>query len=232
MKPYRHIFIDLDRTLWDFDTNSKDTLHDIYRDFALSCRGIESFSAFYDTYTEINHYLWSLYREEKITKEDLSVQRFSDTLEAFSVFDEGLAARMGEEYILRSPMKTRLFPGVVETLDYLKDKGYYMHIITNGFNEVQYTKMEQSGLKPYFRSIITSEEARSKKPDRAIFQYALQKSGAIVHQSLMVGDDPDVDIDGAIGVGMDQVLVDYNETYSSREATYRIVDFHELQKIL
>ncbi len=232
MKKYRHIFIDLDRTMWDFDQNSKECLSDIFADYALGCRGVSDFESFYGIYHDVNLHLWALYREGKIEKEVLSVKRFHDSLLQFGIDDDELSQKMAREYIERSPRKTRLFPEVKETLDYLVAKDYHLHIITNGFNEVQFTKIKNSGLEPYFRSVITSEEARSRKPDRQIFQHAMQRTGAEAFNSLMVGDDHEVDIEGAKGVGMDQVFVDYPGGNSELEATYYITAFDELKNIL
>ena len=232
MKKYRNIFIDLDRTMWDVDQNSKECLSDIFADYALGCRGVSDFESFYGIYHDVNLHLWSLYREGKIEKEVLSVKRFHDSLLQFGIDDDELSHKMAREYIERSPRKTRLFPEVKETLDYLVAKDYHLHIITNGFNEVQLTKIKNSGLEPYFRSVITSEEARSRKPDRQIFQHAMQRTGAEAFNSLMIGDDHEVDIEGAQGVGMDQVFVDYPGGNSKLDATFYITAFDDLKSIL
>lgn len=231
MKPYRNLFFDLDRTIWDFDRNSYETLHELYQDLEIQTKTKTEFEIFFKKYTEINHLLWDLYRSEKISKEYLSIERFSLTLKHFGANDVWLAEEYAKSYLSVLPQKTLLFDGVIETLEKLKNT-YRMHIITNGFQEVQYKKLTNSRIDKYFDCIITSENANSKKPESKIFLYALQEAGANSNNSIMIGDDIDVDIQGAKEVGMDQIFCNFDNTQAKAEATFTISSFLQLQEIL
>lgn len=230
-KSYRHLFFDLDKTLWDFETNSQETLRDIYSRYRLHEKGIGSFEIFFDTYSRYNEKLWDLYRRNSIAKELLRVKRFTLTLNDFGITNGNLDRDLSHDYVTLSPEKTGLFPGTLSTLDVLKGK-YHLHIITNGFEEVQHKKLRHSGLRDYFTEVITSEDAGVTKPEPGIFSYALSRAGARAGESLMIGDDEAVDIGGARASGIDQVLVDYNNEFPDTEATYRIAKLSELLDLL
>lgn len=202
MTDLKHIFFDLDRTLWDFDRNSREALSEIFLNKKLNLRGVPSFDEFIENYKQINEHYWNLYRLGKLQKEELRYIRFHETLKSFKVNDEKLSVEIGEEYINLSPRKTNLFPHTINVLEYLKSKNYILHIITNGFSEVQDVKLTESRLMPYFDEIITSEMAGVKKPDPKIFKIALDNSNAIAKESLMIGDEPIIDVKGALDVGM------------------------------
>ena len=231
MKKYRHLFFDLDRTLWDFEANSEETLRGIYNDQDLYAKGIPSFEQFKNTYRTINKALWEQYKYNEISKDHLRIERFKKTLAHFTIADEKLSAIIAEEYVTKSPTKTRLFPNVKETLAYLSPN-YGMHILTNGFNEVQFLKLENAGLRKYFDQIITSENAGDKKPNEAIFQFALQEANAAKEESLVIGDDPESDIRGAFDYGIDQVFVNYLNIKNGIEPTYEVTDLRELRDFL
>lgn len=230
MKQYRHLFFDLDRTLWDFEANAEETLQDIYQDNNLQSIGIPSFELFKNTYRSINKALWEQYKNNEVSKEFLRVERFQRTLLYFTIDNKELAEKIAEQYITISPTKTRLFPNTHETLQYLAPH-YHMHILTNGFNEVQFIKLRKAGLRDYFDKIITSENADSKKPSAKIFAFALEQAGASTSESLVIGDDHESDIEGAASAGIDQVFVNYHNT-SNGSATYEISDLKELRNIL
>lgn len=219
---YKHLFFDLDNTLWDFAKNSHETFNELYRDNLVGHGKIPSAEAFIDVYTIHNTRLWGLYRDNLISKEELRDTRFLITLNEFGIDDKELAARLSDEYIYKSPRKGILFPGTIETLESLKDR-FQLHIITNGFEEIQHLKLAFAGLSPYFECLITSEQAGSKKPDAGIFHYALEQAGARVEESLMIGDDLEVDIIGARAIGMDTILFDpFNLNTTSQEPTHRV----------
>ncbi|MGM0648548.1 MAG: YjjG family noncanonical pyrimidine nucleotidase [Bacteroidota bacterium] len=231
MQQYKNIFIDLDRTLWDFETNARDTLKDIFDMHELSREKGVSFDKFLQTYQSVNHQLWEIYRQGKIIKSYLSVERFRKTLDLLGL-DEGKASQIASAYLEWSPQKTKLFPGVIETLDYLKP-AYSMYIVTNGFNEVQFKKIANSGLSSYFTKVITSDNAGHKKPDLDFFHYAFHETGVQAAETLMIGDDYEVDIEGAQRAGMDQVFVNYEKREIAGTApTHEVQHFSELQKIL
>lgn len=229
---YKHLFFDLDRTLWDFESNFIETFKEIYTKFSLKQNGIPSLEAFTATYREHNNHLWDLYRNDKISKEELRDTRFIITLNDFGIDNVALANKISEEYIFISPRKGMLMPGTIEVLEQLKNK-YHLHIITNGFEEIQKVKMEYAGLDGYFDSIVTSEEAGSKKPDNRIFSYALEKARAKVTESIMIGDDMEVDILGASSIGMDTVFYDpHNADSIDQTATYKVTHLTELLSLL
>lgn len=231
MKKYKHLFFDLDRTLWDFEQNAEDTLLDIFRQEKLKEKGIPSFDLFLQTYHQINHHLWEEYKTNDITKDYLKTERFYRTLKHYNIVDYALAERMGADYLTISPTKKKLFPYSLEILDYLKGK-YALHIITNGFSEVQYDKLANAGLQPYFGQVITSEAAGRKKPDSGIFDFALEKAHARREESLMIGDDPETDIKGARNAGLDQVYVNFRQSKNGVEATYEVHTLDALEQLL
>ncbi|NWJ49733.1 MAG: noncanonical pyrimidine nucleotidase, YjjG family [Bacteroidetes bacterium] len=229
---YKHLFFDLDRTLWDFDSNFIETFKEIFTKFSLEQNGIPSLEAFTTTYIGHNDRLWDLYRNDKISKEELRDTRFIITLNDFGINNVALANEISEEYIFISPRKGILMPGTIEVLEQLKNE-YHLHIITNGFEEIQKVKMEYAGLNDYFDCIVTSEEAGSKKPDNRIFNYALEKAGAKVTESIMIGDDFEVDILGATSIGMDTIFYDPKNTERvDQMSTYRVTHLTELLSLL
>lgn len=230
MSKYKHIYFDLDRTIWDFDKNAIETLKDIYKQYDLK-KIFENFENFHDTYVKHNEILWSIYREGKIEKSVLSYKRFWLTLKEFGVDDEDLAKKIGHDYITISPTKKELFPYAYETLDYLHKK-YNLYIITNGFNEVQFTKLKNSDLDKYFSKVFTSEDAGAQKPNPIIFERALNDVQANKKESIMIGDDLQVDVLGAKNIGLDQVYFNPFKKEHTEEITHEINSLKELQEIL
>lgn len=195
-----HIFFDLDRTLWDFEANSFDELMAIWSRNGLHQRGISLPEEFIKVYKQINEECWEAYRKDEITKEKLRGERFRRTLAYYGVQDDQLAEDIGEQYVANSPQRTKLVDYTHEVLEYLSQK-YELHMITNGFEEVQHIKLANSDLDKYFGEIITSEMAGVKKPAQRIFDLALERSGAEAGRSVYVGDDLAVDVLGAINAG-------------------------------
>lgn len=231
MKTYKHLFFDLDRTLWDLDRNSREALLEIYTHFKLEELGVINFEAFFENYKHINDRLWDDYRKGLLHKDSLRTIRFSQTLQLFQIFDPRLSEQIGYTYVEISPKKTNLLPNALSTLEYLAPH-YQIHIITNGFEEVQHIKLENSGLKPYLSHIITSEKAQCKKPDPRIFAFALHETGAKRNESLMIGDSLELDIIGAKQVGINQVYFNPEGIKHSVEITFEIKNLQELQNIL
>jgi putative hydrolase of the HAD superfamily len=164
-----------------------------------------SFIDFHAHYVDVNASLWKAYGKKEITKDFLRDERFRKTLENWNVNDEKLVKHFSDGYVEISPKQTDLFPNTLETLHELKQSNYEMHIITNGFKEVQYIKLENCKLRPFFDIIVCSEEVGVNKPDPKIFHYAMNKAGAKAENSFMIGDDYEVDILGAERVGMKTV---------------------------
>jgi putative hydrolase of the HAD superfamily len=231
VKKYKHLFFDLDRTLWDYETNVREILSDIYHKWNLQAYSI-SLHDFLDGFNHYNQLLWDKYRKGKIKKIILRDRRFYLTLKKSGLTNPQLAEKLSADYIEMSPVKTNLFPDVIKTLDYLKKKNYHLHIITNGFNEVQYKKIRNSGLENFFEKIITSDNARSQKPNSKIFEYALSSVNARKSESLMIGDDWEVDILGAKTFGIDQVYFNPTQINNTGQATYKISNIDELKDFL
>jgi putative hydrolase of the HAD superfamily len=230
-KTYKHIFFDLDHTLWDFERSAEETKREMFDTLQLKARGIDSYEAFRENYVGINLALWALYREDKIGKDDLNFRRFYDTLCKMGINDRSLGEAMASGFIKGICSKTYLFPHAIETLEYLYKK-YPLHIITNGFEEVQYSKLKNSGMDRYFSSVITSEAAGSKKPDAEIFQFSLRKTGALANESLMVGDDLEVDIAGARQNGIDQLYVNHEKKVHDVTVTMEVFSLEEIMGLL
>ena len=231
LKKYKHIFFDLDRTLWDFDAAAEVAFERIYEQYNLKSLGIPSAHEFHEVYHPLNERLWELYREDKITKADLNRTRFLKPLEHYGIHDVELADHLSEDYVYWSPRIVRLVPGTMELLEYLKPK-YHLHLITNGFEEVQDTKLTLSGMKPYFETLTVSEEVGVKKPNPEIFQYALNKAHATAEESLMIGDEMDVDIDGARAAGIDTVLFNPRGEKIEGTRTFEVRNLLEIKQIL
>lgn len=230
-KTYKHIFFDLDHTLWDFERNAEEAKREMFETLKLKERGIASYEAFREKYVGINLALWALYREDKIGKDDLNFRRFYDTLCVLGINDRLLGEAMASGFIEGISSKTYLFPFAKEILEYLYPK-YPLYIITNGFEEVQFSKLKNSGMDRYFTSVITSEEAGSKKPDAEIFQYALRKTGASANDSIMIGDDLEVDMAGARLMGIDQLYVNHDKKNHNEKVTMEVFSLKEIMGLL
>lgn len=229
---YKHLFFDLDHTLWDFDANAKATLQQLHLDLKLVNKGIHDFDLFYKNYLVHNEKLWERYRNGYIKQEELRIKRMWLTLLDFKVANEELAKQLSELFLQLLPTRTILFPDTKEVLQYLEDKGYNLHLITNGFELTQHSKLKSSGLNSFFKHVITSEGSNSLKPQKEIFDYALMQTGASVDESIMIGDSIEVDIAGAIAAGMDQVHVNYNGAEQSLKPTYTITALKQLKEFL
>lgn len=229
MKHIRHIFFDLDHTLWDFDRNSSETLRELFFEQQLDGHGID-IEDFLVIYKGINASYWNLYNHNKVTKEEIRTGRFKDTLNHFR-FDniERRAEDLGSQYIQRSPLKKNLFSGAHETLDYLK-KSYQLHIITNGFREVQHTKLNNSGLTPYFNLVLCSDEVGVNKPNPLVFNTALQRTNASANESIMIGDNLEADILGAKNCGFETIFFNPNKSKKDVD-TLEIQALNELIKL-
>ena len=229
---YKDLFFDLDHTLWDFETNSKETIQELYTTHRLADLGIVDFDGFYSTYSAHNHRLWDRYTKGFIKQEELRWKRVYLSLLDFKVANEPLAKEMSQAYLEILPNKKHLFPYTIEILEYLKQKDYKMHLITNGFESVQFKKIKNSGLQDYFIEVITSEASNSLKPQKEIFEYALKNTNASIEESIMIGDNESADIQGGINMGMDTIFVNHIQVVPTVPATYTITHLKELENIL
>ena len=232
---YRHLFFDLDHTLWDFEANSRQTLLELYQTLSLKDRGIDNFDLFHKNYLIHNDKLWARYRNGFIKVDELRWKRMWLSLLDFKIADEPLARQMGADFLDSLPTRTLLFPHAIEVLDYLTNKGYVLHLITNGFEKTQHSKLQHSGLSKYFVEVITSEGSNSLKPHKQIFDYAFKKTGATAKESIMIGDTMDVDILGAMNAGIDQVHVNHltgqQEKINDQLPTFTVYSLKELEGI-
>lgn len=230
MKTYRHLFFDLDHTLWDFEANSRLTLEELFDEHQLY-DAIDSFERFFRTYNAINSQYWSRFHKAEISKDKLRYGRFIDSLRYFGVTDKQLARTIADEYTQRSPFKTKLYANAMETLEYLHQK-YPLHLITNGFSEVQYVKLTNSGIEHFFKNVFISDEVGFQKPNSGIFMHALNTAGSSAEEALMIGDNMQTDILGAKACGIDQVYFNPRKQRFTDRPTYVINDLIELKSIL
>ena len=222
------IFFDLDHTLWDFDKNSILAFDKIFRKQHPS---IDT-NAFVEIYAPINQVCWKLYQVDKITHEELRYTRLRQSFDAldYAISDEDVNY-ISEKYIEFMPDNNQLFDGAIEVLEYLEPK-YNLHIITNGFAEVQGKKISKSGLGKYFKTITNSEMAGVKKPHRNIFEFALSLANTKKENAIMIGDCIDADVRGAIDFGMQAILFDEKGIYATEKDHQTINHLLELKNIL
>ncbi|MBL0055714.1 MAG: noncanonical pyrimidine nucleotidase, YjjG family [Chitinophagaceae bacterium] len=232
MRRYHHLFFDLDHTLWDFDANARETLEDLFEGFQLAGLVNAPFEDFYRKYLFHNEVLWDRYHHGLITADELKWKRMWRTLLDFKIGNETLSREMSAKFLDLLPTKKNLFPHTREILDYLAGKKYTLHLITNGFEKTQWSKLNNSGLQHYFTHVITSETSNSLKPKKEIFDYAMDKAGATLPESIMIGDNPEVDIQGAINAGMDSIFVNHIQASALVPSTYTITHLRELENIL
>jgi putative hydrolase of the HAD superfamily len=229
---YHHLFFDLDHTLWDFDANARATLKELHINLNLADKGVKDFDVFYKNYLQHNEKLWAKYRNGFIKQDELRLKRMWLSLMDFHIADEELAKEMNDLFLNLLPARTVLFPDTKEVLQYLTDKGYLLHLITNGFEKTQHSKLYYSGLDYYFKHVITSEGSNSLKPQKEIFEFALNKASANVLESVMIGDSIEVDVMGAMSAGMDQVHVNYSGVKQEIAPTYTVSTLKELEGFL
>lgn len=234
MRHYKTLFIDLDNTLYDFSGNSREAYIAVYNLLDYD-RWFRSFEHYYEIYEEYNLRLWALYAEGKITKEHLNAERYSHPLRVVGAPDpEAIGAQFWDEAMKRLPLGSRLMPHAKEILTYLRPK-YKMYILSNGFTELQSRKMQSAGIAHYFDGMILSEDIGVNKPNPAIFTHALQVAESTAEESLMIGDNYEVDIEGAQRVGIDQVFYNISKKDLNPEhpqPTFTVTSLLELKEIL
>jgi putative hydrolase of the HAD superfamily len=229
---YKHIFWDLDHTLWHFEQNSVRSLQLVYNQCALADKGITDFNDFDAVYHQINDQMWDRFRKGFIGRQEMRWKRMAKTLMHYKIFDETLAKDMGEQYLEFLPQQNALLPYAIEILDYCAEKKCKQHIITNGFEATQWQKMRNARIDQYFDKVITSEEAMALKPKPEIYAFALQQTGADLAASIMIGDAVDVDVKGAIDFGMHAVWFNPHGLVSQQTRTHEIKSLKELELIL
>lgn len=228
---YKSLFIDLDDTLWDTSNNNKECLQELYADYHWD-RHYESFEAFYAIYSPHNLRLWELYRKHEIDRQTLIFERFHYMLRPMGVTDRKAVLAINDDFLQRTTTKTRLIPGALELLEYLRP-GYRLFILSNGFREVQFKKLHHSGLAPYIEKMILSEDAGIQKPHKEIFDFALKNTNARRRESLMIGDSWEADIVGAYHARIDQVWLNPEGLPATGfTPTHTVRTLAEIQRIL
>ncbi|WP_423147485.1 YjjG family noncanonical pyrimidine nucleotidase [Rubrolithibacter danxiaensis] len=228
---FKHIFFDLDHTLWDFDRNAEETLHELYHSYQLHKYGLSSADIFIETYTRNNHLLWREYHLGNISKQHLRENRFRKTFVELGLSHEMIPVSFEEDYVRICPTKTNLFPQAIETLEYLYKK-YSLHLISNGFKESTELKIATTGLAPYFKTIVISEVLGVNKPDKAIFEFALAGAEAEKRHSLMIGDSLEADIRGALDFGIEAIFFNPFNKEKPEDVKFQINNLEELISLL
>lgn len=229
---YKHLFFDLDHTIWDFHRNSHEAIEEVFDNFHIQKLGGIDFNSFLKRYREVNGSLWKQYNHGKINKSELRDARFKRVLSSFDL-DKSLDSRLLEKlYMDVCPRKPNLVEGALDLLDYLQAKGYDLHILTNGFEETTITKLSSSNILDYFKVTVTSEGLQTTKPNAEFFERAMEKAKSTPEDTLMIGDNLDTDIKGAKNVGIDQVYYNPEENKHKEEVTFEIKRLRELKEIL
>ncbi len=228
----KHLFFDLDNTLWDFDRNSKTVLQNLFKANNFEVKLGVDFEKFHSFYYEKNNELWHLYYFNKIKKEELRYRRFHDTFLNFGLNNLQLSKSIADDYVQISPYSKHLMPDCIEVLEHLV-KDYHLHIITNGFAEVQNIKIDNCGLRNYFKQIIISEEHGLTKPNLEIFRLAEQLTNATSDKCMMIGDNWVSDIEGAIGAGWKAIYFGKTVPENNQQINVAVIsDLIHLKKIL
>ena len=224
----KHVFFDLDHTLWDFERNSNLTFEQLFKTHQIPIE----LSDFLNVYSPINFEYWKLYREEKVTKSALRYGRLKDSFDTlkFKISDE-LINQLAIDYIDVLPSNNYLFDGTIELLDHLCNR-YELHIITNGFEEVQNIKLQKSGIDKYFNKIITSEAVGVKKPNPLVFKHALKLANAKAEESYMIGDNLEADVIGALDCGIASIHFNVEKEIEAEKKYITVSHLLEIKQYL
>ena len=221
------VFFDLDHTLWDFDRNSGLTFKKIFQEQKINL----DLDEFLKVYEPINLEYWRLYRDEKIEKEELRYKRLKTTFDKLNyTIEDDLIDVISEDYINYLPLFNHLLDGTIELLEYLRTK-YRLHIITNGFEEVQKIKLEKSQINDYFQVVVTSESVGVKKPNPKVFEFALKEAKVSAEKAVMVGDSLEADVLGALAVGISPIHL-FKDTPSSDERIISVQSLLDIKQYL
>lgn len=225
------IFFDLDHTLWDYEKNSRETLLELFNTHSLLERGVIDFESFHREFRRVNAALWELYDQGKIGSEVIREERFKQILEAFQAYNRKLSDELSHEYLYSCPRKGNLMPHAIDTLQYLTSR-YRLSVITNGFEEIQNTKLNSGNLHQFFDHIVTSQKAGHKKPAPEIFEFTLNMNGVAAHEAVMIGDNLIADIGGARKAAIAHVFYNPDEMKHSEDVTVEISSLKELCTLL
>lgn len=231
MQRYKHLFFDLDHTLWDYASNSGEALTEMFSLMNLQ-ETFKTADSLVQSFSRHNEWVWAEYKNDRMAKNVLRTRRFELVLEDFGISDPGFASRMNDVFLSLMPHKTALIKGAWEVMEYLESRNYKMYIVTNGFTNIQIQKLDSSGLKRFICRMFSSEQIGYNKPKPQIFEWALKSANARKKESLMIGDELIADISGARKFGIDQVYYNPMAIPHSEAVTYEIRSLPELKEIL
>lgn len=231
MKKYKHLFFDLDHTLWDFEKNTSEAMEEIYILFNFSQWSFFTFNDLMVKFNDVNNYLWDKFNQGLINGEELRYSRFNLILEKLGVDQVEIPTGIAEKYLEIAPAKQNVIPFTIEILDYLKPK-YQLYILSNGFDDVQHMKLKAANIHQYFDNIVTSDSSGHRKPHKEIFEYAMNEAGATSENALMIGDNLGTDIIGAQNAAMDQIFFNPEKIKHSHKVTFEIDSLKQLMNIL
>lgn len=228
---YKHLLFDLDHTLWDFDRNSGETLLELYHFYNFKRYNKFSRDDFLQKFKEVNTILWELYDRDEIDRMYIRENRFNMVLTQLGLREQDVPQDISEVYLSICPTKSNVIPDTFEVLDYLKGK-YQMHIITNGFDDIQDAKLNSSNLRGYFDKIFTSEAVGFKKPSKEMFEKAVELIGTQKKSCVMIGDNLETDIKGALNASLDVIFFNPDHIKHDLQLNYEIQSLLELKNIL
>lgn len=228
---YKHLFFDLDHTIWDFDRNQILTLKKLFKDYRLE-KYFKTFDNFFSRYKPINSRLWKDYQYGRISQKALKTGRFYQTFRSVGLDDISLSEKFAEEFVKINSTQTNVIPYAFDLLNYLKQKDYHLYIITNGFRETQISKLEKSGLAPYFEKTFISEDIGVHKPHPLFFEHSLKGANAAKDDSLVIGDSLENDIKGARDYGVDHVFFNPEKKPHNENVFKEISSLKELMEWL
>ena len=228
---YSHILFDLDHTLWDFERNSSEALNEVYLFYNLKQFNAFSCQEFVKKFKEVNTILWEKYDHDEIDREFIRTRRFEMVLTQLGLKTADIPDDISNTYLSICPTKENVIPDTFEVLDYLKGS-YQMHIITNGFDDIQDTKLNSSNLRGYFDRVFTSEAVGYKKPSKEMFNKAVEMIGVDKKSCLMIGDNLETDIKGALNASLDVIFFNPDQLKHDLPVTYEIQKLLDLKSIL
>ena len=230
-KKYKHVFFDLDHTLWDYERNAEETLADLFLTYRLKERGVPDTTSLYLKFKSVNTALWDLYDRNLIDQAHIRTQRFKQILEHFNAYDEKLSESISTDYLDSCPKKNNLIPHAISILEYLSTR-YHLTLVTNGFEEIQNVKLSSGNLHRFFKHIVTSQKAGHRKPSEKIFEFAMSLNNTHCCDVVMIGDNLITDIGGARAASIDTIFFNRDKIAHGDKVNYEIGCLSELTNIL
>lgn len=228
----KHIFFDLDHTLWDFEKNAEICLTEIFQTHHMADLGVADFDLFFQTFSQVNKRFWYLLDTKQITHDELRKERFRCALADLQVvISEEQSEAMNAQFLALLPNQSHLMPHTLDILEALHPH-FQLHVLSNGFEQVQRRKMESGGILPYFTHVITNDLAKASKPNPAIFSYALGAAACSASEAIMIGDNWTADIEGALHMGMSAIHFDPTQAFHQDPHFIRIPSLHHIPHLI